>query len=194
WSAVQAGSRGVAVVSSGLHVSAVRDLPERPLALTLFRSTRRTVFTDGEPGGLLIGDLAFRYWLVPLAGPPDPVHLLHLGQQLAAGIRDVQLRAEDGTLHPTETSMPPASSLLTVDGPGVVTSLRAVADGVEVRAYNPTQTPVDAQFRWGESASFARAIPVNFEGDPIGTPLPVSNGTCRVQLSAKQILTLRFVP
>ena len=194
WTAVQAGNRGMAVVSSGLHESAVRDLPERPIALTLFRSTRRTVFTDGEPGGLLIGDLAFRYWLVPLAGPPDPVHLLHLGQQLAAGIRDVQLRAEDVTLHRTETSMPLASSLLAVDGPVVVTSLRAVADGVEVRAYNPTQTSADAQFRWGEGTSFAQTIPVNFEGEPIGTPLQVSNGTCRVQLSAKQILTLRFVP
>ena len=44
------------MVSTGLLESAVRDLPERPLALTLFRATRRTVFTDGEPGGQLLGD------------------------------------------------------------------------------------------------------------------------------------------
>ena len=43
WTAVCDGARGLAVVSVGLLESAVRDLPERPLALTLFRGTRRTV-------------------------------------------------------------------------------------------------------------------------------------------------------
>ena len=35
----------------GLLETAVRDQPERPLALTLFRATRRTVMTDGQPQG-----------------------------------------------------------------------------------------------------------------------------------------------
>ena len=71
WTAVYGGGRGLAVVSTGLLESAVRDQPERTLALTLFRSTRTTVFTNGEPNGQLLGDWTFRYWLVPLAGEPD---------------------------------------------------------------------------------------------------------------------------
>ena len=96
WTAVSDGRRGLAVVSCGLPETAVQDLPERPIALTLFRSTRRTVFTDGEPQGLLLGHkLMFRYQIVPLAGPIDPARLCRLGQRLAAGLRNVQLTAKD---------------------------------------------------------------------------------------------------
>lgn len=193
WTAVQAGGRGVAVISTGLHECAVRDLPERPIALTLLRSTRRTVFTDGEPGGLLIGDLTFRYWLVPLATTPNRAELLQLGQQLAGGLRDVQLRAEDVTLHRTEQTLPPSASLLTVEGSVIVTSLCAVDSDVELRIYNPSDTPVDAGFEWGAGCSFSHALPVNFDGEVVGDPLPVTDSECRVQLSGKKILTLRFV-
>ncbi|RIK58380.1 MAG: glycoside hydrolase family 38 [Chloroflexi bacterium] len=194
WTAVQSGSRGLAVISAGLHESAVCDLPERTLALTLLRSTRRTVFTDGEPGGLLIGDLTFRYWLVPLAGAPDPAHLLRLGRQLAGGLRDVQLRAEDVTLHRTATPLPPSASLCTVEGAAILTSLRAVAGGVEVRAYNPTNEVVQVGFSWGDHAPFTQAIPVNFDGEVVAPSLPVTDGQCHVELARKKIITLRFEP
>jgi dipeptidase D len=51
WTAVYDARRGLAVIAPGQLESAVRDLTERPIALTLFRGTRRTVLTDGEPGG-----------------------------------------------------------------------------------------------------------------------------------------------
>ncbi len=192
WSAVQAGKRGVAVVSAGLLESAVRDLPERPLALTLLRSTRRTVFTDGEPGGLLIGDLVFRYWLIPLAEAPDRADLLRLGGQIAAGLRDVQLRPEDVTLHRKGASLPPSASLLAVEGAAIVTSLRAVAAGVEVRVYNPTDSTADVVFGWGADTGFTTATPVDFEGNEMGASIPVTDGQSRIQLHKKQILTLCF--
>ena len=59
-SAVFDKTGGLAVISTGLLESAVSDLPERPIGLTLFRATRRTVMTDGEPNGQLQGDLCFR--------------------------------------------------------------------------------------------------------------------------------------
>ena len=60
WTAVYHEQRGLAVVSTGLLETAVRDVPERTIALTLFRSTRRTVNTDGEAQGLLMGSTAFQ--------------------------------------------------------------------------------------------------------------------------------------
>jgi alpha-mannosidase/mannosylglycerate hydrolase len=71
WTAVFDQERGLAVVGAGLMECAVRDLPERPLALTLFRATRRTVGTNGEPDGQMRGRLEFDYCIVPLRGEPD---------------------------------------------------------------------------------------------------------------------------
>ena len=51
WTAVFDKQRGLAIISAGLLETAVQDLPERPLALTLFRGTKKTVGTIGEPGG-----------------------------------------------------------------------------------------------------------------------------------------------
>ncbi len=61
WTAVFDSERGLAVIGDGLLESAIRNQDERTLALTLFRSTRRTVMTDGEPEGLLRGTMTFRY-------------------------------------------------------------------------------------------------------------------------------------
>ncbi len=83
WTAVGDVTRGLAVISEGLMESAVRDLPERPIALTLLRGTQRTVMTDGEPEGELIGPWRFRYWLAPFCGAVDVLRLSHLGEQLA---------------------------------------------------------------------------------------------------------------
>ena len=82
WTAVSEDGRGLAVVSTGLLETAIRDNPERTLALTLLRSTRTTVGTDGEPEGLLLGDYTFRYRLAPLDGDPDRVQLFRAGSSL----------------------------------------------------------------------------------------------------------------
>ena len=69
WHAVSDGARGLAVISRGLLECAVRDQPQRPLALTLYRSTSRTYLTDGEPEGQLLGHaMEFRYDIRPVDG------------------------------------------------------------------------------------------------------------------------------
>jgi alpha-mannosidase/mannosylglycerate hydrolase len=199
FTAVYGGGRGLSVVSAGLLESAVRDLPERPIALTLFRSTRRTVGTNGEPGGQLLGDLHFRFWIVPLSERPDPVRLLHLGQQIAGGLRSVQLRAQDLALLPPKTSnraqMPPAlphsAGLLAVQGVAVVTSVRTVDGALEVRLFNPTTAVGEARLHVGEGVSISMLEEVDFESKPLGTAQRLVDNIGVVHLGPKQIKTLR---
>lgn len=192
WTAIFDGARGLAVVSAGLLESAVQDGADRTLALTLYRSTRRTVFTDGEPGGQLLGDLQFRYWIVPLADAPDPVRLTQLGQQLAAGVRAVQLGPADLPLYRQTRELPPASGLFVVDGPAVVTSARWIEGGLEVRLFNPTPATGQASIRFSSEVAFSALQEVDFESQPAGDVQHLSAGAATVKLAAKQIKTVRF--
>ncbi len=192
WTAVYGGGRGLAVVSIGLLESAVRDQPERTLALTLMRSTRTTVLTNGEPNGQLLGDWTFRYWLAPLAGAPDRVRLSRLGQQVAAGVRSVQLRREDLPLLRQAASLPASGSMVEVDGSAVVTSARWVDGAFEVRMFNPADAAGAAQLRFGAGLRFARMQQVDSESSPLGPEHSIVGGEAAIPLAAKQIKTLRF--
>ncbi len=187
-------TRGLAVLSEGLLEGGVIDQPERPVALTLFRATRRTVFTDGEPGGQMRGDLCFRYWLVPLQGAPDRARLFDLSQSLSGGLRTAQLQAADVARLRQPTSLPATAGYVRVEGPAVLTSLRCEGESVEARLFNPNPTPVEVTLNLSDwPGNLPReAYPVNFESEPTGTPYPVEAGKVVLRLSPKQIQTLRF--
>lgn len=186
WSAVYDETRGLAIISSGLLECAVRDLPERPIALTLLRSTRRTVLTDGEAGGLLLGErLRFRYWIVPLDGPPRPARLCDLGRQLAAGLRSIQLRAADLAARREPAAR---AGLLELAGPAVLTSLSGIEGGLEVRLFNPENTTIEAQLRL---PPLCRSVTqVNLEGEALEAARPVENGSFSLIIGPKQIVSL----
>jgi hypothetical protein len=206
WTAVFDKTGGLAVISTGLLESAVSDLPERPIGLTLFRATRRTVMTDGEPNGQLQGDLCFQYWIAPLAGEPDRAGLCQLGQRLEGGLRAVYLAPDDiiqlkvqsgdpyGDPEWRATVLPPTAGFLDVSGPAVVTSLRQTAAGVELRMFNPDATAGRAVVKLGDwpGAVPTHAQPVNFEGQPVGRPIPFADGRLSLKLGAKKIVTLRL--
>ena len=200
WTAVSQKGRGLAVVSTGLLETAVRDLPERPLALTLFRGTRRTVLTDGEPEGQLNSmPLSFHYWLVPLTGAPDRRRLAEYGIQVGAGLRDVCLQAVDHRLVRAELSAEPDAAALTaglfrLDGGAVLTSARQVAGTLEVRVFNPgtaatvmTLVPGPALLRPG-----AAWRPVDLESRPAGAGGRLTAKGVKVTLGPKKIVTLQI--
>jgi len=192
WSALYDGARGLAVVSSGLLESAAQDSADCTLALTLFRATQRTVFTDGEPGGQLTGTLHFRYWLVPLAAPPDRVRLSRLGQQIAGGLRAVQLRAADLPLYRGSAVLPSMAGLVEVDGPAVVTSVRQLEGGLELRLFNPTEAAGKVAVRFPSAVQMTILQEVDFESRPTAPPHPLPDGRVELTVAAKQIRTLRF--
>ena len=172
---------------------AVRDLAERPLALTLFRSTRRTVGTAGEPGGQLLQPLRFAYWIEPLAAAPNWADLLTEGQLLHAGLRDIQMTASDQPFYRRETALPAEAFGLAVGGPVVLTSLRQVEDAVELRLFNPEVEPAEAQLALGPAlAHLDQAQLVDLDSRALGAPWALTAPSIQLSLAAKQIVTLRL--
>ena len=161
WTAVWDGERGLAIVNAGLHESAVRDQPERPIALTLLRAVQRTVGTSGEPEGQHRGTIEFHYWIVPLAAAPDRARLCEDGQRLAAGgpqsvaFMPLDLAHDRGELAKRSggkapaASLPPEAGFLTLEGQAVMTSCRAGEGALEVRLFNPEMKSIRAAIRLG---------------------------------------------
>jgi len=194
WSAVHDDRRGLAIVSTGLLESAVCDLPDRALALTLFRATRRAVGRPDEPGGQLQGALHFRYWIVPLTGAPDRCYLFDLAQRLAAGVWNVQLQPRDLALarQGNRRRLPGRASFLSVDAPAVVTSARFIDGGLEVRMFNPTDAAGRVNLAVAEPERFRSAQRVDFESRPLTEPQPLEQGRLLADIAARQIVTWRF--
>jgi alpha-mannosidase len=193
WTAVHDADHGLAVISNGLLESAVRDLPERPIALTLFRGTRRTVGTTGEPNGQLNWPLTFSYWIVPLPGAPDCASLFDQAQLLLAGVRTAQLQARDVTFHRSGAEIPAQDGLLSVSAPAVVTSVCQVGDNLELRFFNPEELPIEVTIRLGPGACARYTLYglVDLESVPLGATNAVTD-EITVQVGTKQIVTLCF--
>lgn len=198
WVAAADSRRGLAVLTAGLLECAVRDLPERPIALTLFRSTGRTVMTNGEPGGQLPGPLTFRYRVAPLAGEPDRARMFDLAQRLAAGVRETHVEKEDldvrRHVYPELRGVPASASFCELEGQATLTSLRLVAGALEARVFNPCEESARCAIRLPLLEAEGRlggAEFVNLESAPLGETLEWREGRVEFTLAPKQIRTLR---
>src|SRR5690606_23850521 len=118
----------------GLRESAVRDQPERPIALTLLRSFIKAVMTPGNEGGQIQGQHTFDYRIVPLQGEPDVVELFRESELLAAGVRWYAIESLTATGDEVgrtfQRDLPPEKSFLSIDAErAVVTAIhRRTAD------------------------------------------------------------------
>jgi alpha-mannosidase/mannosylglycerate hydrolase len=192
WTAIHDEQRGLAVVSQGLPESAVPDLAERPIALTLFRGFKKTVFTQGEPGGQIAGQLSFSYWLVPLAGAPDVTELCYLGQRLAGGLGQQlcnwQSPAEAAAAMPAAQSAASTAGFLEVAGDVVVTAVRANAAGqMVVRLFNPTEAATVCTLQ--RPQGLTRAWQCNLEEQP-RQALEVRDAAATFEVAPHRIMTL----
>ena len=192
--------RGLAVISPGLYESAVQDTPERTIGLTLFRATRRTVMTNGQPGGQVQGELVFRYAVRPLAGAPERSELYQRAALLGAGLRAAQLRALDVKSHRSPQlgaqplDLPTQAGFVTLEGRLALTSLRRTEAGLEIRVFNPNDEPVTSALSlagWpAGSPRPTQATWVNFESQPVAEPLTLAGDRLSFEVQPKQIRTL----
>lgn len=197
WTAVFDKNRGLAVVSTGLRESAVRDQPGRPIALTLLRSFIKAVFTSGNEGGQIEGRHEFQFRVVPLSGDPDLARLMRLGQSHAAGARAVQLDHRDvagngpGAAARPARDLPSTHSFLQVSAPGVVTAIHRhhPQNAPTVRLFNPTDQPAEVKLQMKE---ISHAVLTDLEGRP-GDPVKVTkSGGMSIPTKSKQIVTVRL--
>lgn len=195
WTAVHDDKRGLAIVATGLPETAVRDLPDRPIALTLLRSFLKAVFTSGHEGGQIPGTREFHYRIVPLQGKPDVAALSRIGQQLGAGVRTVaieQVTPSHRDVHiQIDKSLPATHSFLTVETKDAIVSAihrQAGSETATVRVFNPTPQPATAKIRI--EGSSAGATRVDLEGK--GNESAGRNGEAQVALKPRQIATIRF--
>ncbi len=192
WTSAFGGGRGLALVSSGLHESAVRDLPDKPIALTLFRATRRTVMTNGEPLGQLQGVIKFKYYLVPLVSQPDRVRLFYLGQRVGAGLRNVQLTSDQVLRRKQGEGLPLKKEFITVDGKVVFTSMQYLNEKIEIRFFNPntTREKVNLNVSGFSNGRNVYWQAVNFESVALTPENLARNGNIEVDVKPKEIKTL----
>jgi alpha-mannosidase/mannosylglycerate hydrolase len=193
WTAVFDEQRGLAVISAGLLESAVRDLPDRTIALTLFRATKKTVGTEGEPGGQEQSRLNFKYWILPIQGSPNRTRLCEMGQQISNNLKFAQMQPEDIQIYRTDPKLSKKASFLRLDGPAVMTCLQLINDELEVRLYNPLSKTTYNLLHiesWPTSVQAPKWVQsVDFESNPKGNKNPIDQD---IQLEPKQILTLRL--
>lgn len=194
WTAVHNSTRGLAIVcDGGLLESGVRDVPERPIILTLYRSTSKTVLTSGEPEGQLLGHvMEFRYRIVPFAGCPDTSNLFDLASDLSSGIKSVTLQQTDVKMRRGEVPLSPEASLIEVEGTAVMTSLRKVGDATEVRLFNPENKEMAFALRTHTSLPVGEVASVDFESNSTNDSVSSDGSRISADLPSKRILTLSF--
>ncbi|HOE66730.1 MAG TPA: glycoside hydrolase family 38 C-terminal domain-containing protein [Candidatus Hydrogenedentes bacterium] len=180
---VQNGAAGIALISGGgLHEYEVTQTPDRSLALTLFRSTCKTVRTSGEPDGELLGTMTFEYGLHPFGDTFDPVLALNMASQLQTDIRT------HGVAELPET----ISHLSLRKGAVVVTAIKPAddGDGGIIRFWNPGGAALHDEVRFSVPLREARSCNLNEEP---GAPITLNpTGSLPVTVPAYGLASVRF--
>jgi alpha-mannosidase len=185
WSAVRGDGRALALVAPGMHEAAVGNKPGRPLHLTLFRGTRRTVLTDGEPGGQCLGTLEFQFLLALGACAESDHTLCKLSAECEAEIRAIHHAATAG--HPS------SFSLLEVSGGAACSAFRKRNNAWELRLWNPLGAAAETTIALAPEATPGAALVTRREldGQASGPPEP-AQGAKKFQLAPKQVINLAF--
>ncbi|MDQ1257684.1 MAG: hypothetical protein QG656_2290 [Candidatus Hydrogenedentes bacterium] len=175
---------GFAVLAPfGLHEYEVLQTPEHTLALTLFRSTYKTVGTDGQPDGELQGDLDFEYMLYPFAGGFDASQAAYRVTEEQAGIR----------VHASNKAPYERSFVKLLKNTVVATAIKPAADGHGgiVRLWNPE--PISEGDAIQLERPVKKAAICNLAERPIGEIELNSDGSIPVTVPPCGIVTVRFV-
>ncbi|MDG0810477.1 glycosyl hydrolase-related protein [Cohnella rhizosphaerae] len=196
--AIRGEGHGFAVYSKGLYEAQLRDDRTRTAALTLYRSTRDEVLSDGGDGGQLLGRLEFEYAFRPFA-PADASwgDLLAEQQQFSLGIRSVNRKPGPvafETLHRRATDLPARHAYLGLTGADLIVSAckRAEDDAGAwiVRLWNCSDRETSGSLRPADPV--IRAERTNLDEHTVGTVEVEQDNSLRVAAKPKEIVTLKL--
>ncbi len=180
---VRDAQHGLAVIARcGLHEYAVSPTPDHALALTLFRSTFKTVATPGEPDGELLGEMDFEYVLYPFGSAFDPRETLRIAAAVQAGVRT----------HSTKELPESHSFLRCAKNAAVVTATKLADDGsgAIVRLWNPLDAP--ATDTLALDRPIVEASLCNLNEQPVEPIAPNADGSVDVTVPARGLATVRL--
>jgi alpha-mannosidase len=192
WTAVHDGARGLAIVAPGQPESAVRDLPTRPIALTLFRGFYRTVAQENESGGQVLGSRTHRYLICPLRGPLNPRELTERAQLLAAGTACEYTDRQRRALLNKSPQWPTTGAFLDPGtGPCVVSACTAAkqGDGFIVRMFNPTDATTEQTLTFAADVQDAARVDLQ---ENVSAALKADGPRVTVAVGSREIVTLRM--
>ena len=187
--AAQDAGGGLAVLTRGLQEACVRDKPERPIALTLFRSFAQNLMCTMSHDSLLLGEIVTEYALLPFTPQGDA-----LGGFLMQQVDAYKAPRFDYTLYPWEErggTLPAQGQLIEVPAPLVLSTLKIAEDGkaVVLRIYNPLNEKVSASLRL--FFPFLHASQANMLEQAESLIVLAVDGSIPLTVPPKKIVTLR---
>lgn len=186
---------GFALFSNGLYETAVRSDESRSIALTLFRSTRKEVLTDGGDGGQLLGDLTFEYG-VRMFGAEDKAGLYAEAMRARAGIRVLQRSIGTPLLetpHVREADLPMCRSYLELKGKGLcLSAVKSAEDdpgSVIIRCFNVTNDFVTGSLLLSRELFHAELVNLD---EQYADTVEWTVNQIRLQAGPHQIITVKL--
>ncbi len=183
------GRDGLAVATKGLNEACVRDRPDRPIALTLFRAFTQTMQMHRTVDSQIRGELTMDYALIPFSTKAGAIPDAVFAQldEFKAPRPFYVAPSHAGTL-------PLESSLVAIDGPIELSAVKTAetGQGMVVRLYNPHPRPVSGMLVPGFACASATEV------DLLERPLAGRSGRIRLDavgrvplaLKPKQILSI----
>ncbi len=184
-------SAGLAIVADGILETAVRDLPARPVSLTLLRAFERLVFDQKGVDSQMPGEQRFNYRIVPLAKRVDFAALADLALDLANGNAVVQVDYADMRKYRVGESLAGRDSFCEVLGQAVVSALRSVGDKWQLRLFNPSDSTIEVKVKLHEKLGAGRLALVDLKGDILENVSCDAEGLVKVSMAAKKIVTVQ---
>jgi len=177
---------GLAFVScEGLHECASTDDENATLYITLLRGFQKTVMTNGETRGQVLGTHTYRFLLAPLDEAVSFTELVKLKDSMSAPLmpRYAELGKEEAILAP--------QAGLRVSGENICLSMFKCAereDAYIVRVYNASDEPSAADVDFGKKVVSAELTNLNEERT--GETVPIKEKSVSFAVSPWQIRTV----
>lgn len=172
----------------GLHECAVTGDRQGSMDITLFRSFGRTVFTNGEEGGQIQGELRFKYCIKPMQRDTSYGELIGLQSRLQTGIRVNNFGAAG------QYALSEPQSHLEISGSNICTSMVKRPESGEkgvivVRCCNMSDAASTANIRCFQEIKGVDEV--DLKEELIG-PLDFETDVINIEIDAWKIKTLKI--
>jgi alpha-mannosidase len=192
--AVGQGSRGLAFLSGGgLHEGGVRDDRRRTMQVTLLRSFRRTVGTEGEKDGLEPGTITCRYAIMPYAGNLPAATALRETMRLQTGLLARQTGKRPSGYPPLTGSDRHTLSFIEQEGDLILSSLKPAENEsgtLILRLWNPADTDGTSTLRFHRPVRDAAILRLDEEPCADAADLKIDSQSVTLLAAAHRIVTL----